>query len=154
MKSLDPLGPTLEQWVLHSFWWTMPGLVWWWQYAGSFWRIKELIPITGRPRSPDLNAKEHLWDIMFSTSNATRLHLRQSRSSVMPSSRSGRITSRTPLIRNMPRHCQAWIQTCTMQITEHYFKLLQLKIGLARRILSSLWLMWLHFFSWTNVFLL
>ena len=48
MKSLDPLSdPTLVQWVLGSSWCTtMPGLMWR-EYAGSSWRMKELIPLTG-----------------------------------------------------------------------------------------------------------
>ncbi len=48
MKSFDPLSdPTLVQWVLGSSWcMTMPGLMWR-EYAGSSWRMKELIPLNG-----------------------------------------------------------------------------------------------------------
>ncbi len=44
----DPLSdPTLVQWVLGSSWcMTMPGLMWR-EYAGSSWRMNELIPLNG-----------------------------------------------------------------------------------------------------------
>ncbi len=59
------------------------------------------------PRSPNLNPIKHLWDIMFQS--ATRLHLRLSRSSVMPWSKSGRKYPRTPSVVSLGR-CQACIQ--------------------------------------------
>ncbi len=50
------------------------------------------------PHSPDLNPIEQLWDIMFRSIRCRRLHLRLSRSSVMPWSRSGRKYPRTPSV--------------------------------------------------------
>ena len=47
-------------------------------------------------RSPDLNPIEHLWNVMYRLSNAAKYLLRLSRSSLMPWSRSGTKSPRTP----------------------------------------------------------
>lgn len=77
-ERLDPPShPTLVWYSLGSSWFLMPWLLWW-VYVGRSWRMKESIPLT----SPQLTNRTPLIGC-FSPSDATRLHLRLSRSSVM-----------------------------------------------------------------------
>lgn len=102
-KSLEPLSdPMLVQWVLCSSWCTtMPDFMWR-EYEGSFWKMKEYRWLP--PSLPALNPVKCLW-------YATWLHLRLSRSSVIPWCRSGRRSLRTPFVISLEaQHCQACIQ--------------------------------------------
>ncbi len=104
MKSLDPLSDlTLVQWILGSSWCTTmlsPHTLASCGESMCSWRMKEQIPWPPRTHwmAPMLTwPKSNRTPLghCFGPSNAARLHLRLSRSSVMPWSRSGRIYPRT-----------------------------------------------------------
>ncbi len=129
MKSLDPMSdPTLVQRVLSSSWCTtMPGLMWR-EYASSSWRMEELIPLNGPTFAWPKSNRTPLGHC-FSPSEAARLHLNLSMSSVMHWSRSGRKYPRTqPVVSlgacpGVVRH--AYKHMGTIQTTEYHFELLQ-----------------------------
>lgn len=76
----------------------------------KFLEDEEIDTIDWPPRSPDLNPIETSGTLCFGPSDAARLQLRLSRSSVMPWSRSGRRSLRTPSVGSLGACCQARIQ--------------------------------------------
>lgn len=98
------LGLTVRSYIgalSPGFLWCMkiPGLMWR-EHIGSLWRIKELMPLIAPtltwPKSNRI--PPGLYVFMFWPSIPARFHLTHSRSSMMPCSRSGRRSLRTPSV--------------------------------------------------------
>lgn len=113
------------RWTSSSWCPTLPGLMWR-EYSGCSWRMKELMPLTV-PAWP----KSHRTplDIMFQS--VARLHLRWSRSSVMPWFRSGRKWLQTPsaislgLCLSAVRHAYKYMGPSKL----HSFELMECNFG-------------------------